>query len=463
MFHDSSNAFKLAELLAEQPELINQYSEEECRALFRDWRFWARAKQLPPAGDWPVWMIMAGRGFGKTWVGSNWVHERAMAYAGRWIALIARTPADARDYMIEGPSGLCRITPSDEAPQYEPTKRRLTWPNGSYATIFSDEAPDQTRGFSGDTAWLDEFAKFKNAPTVWMNLQLGMRESSNDRPRRLITTTPRPIEIIKELVKKYTDFVVTGSSYENRSNLDPTWFEEVVEDYAHTRIGRQEVFAEILSDTPGALWTRDTLEKNRVEGRIQGVDPQIWRDSWSQHMKRIVVAMDPAARSNANAAEHGIIVAGLGQDGHGYILEDVSARTSPEQAARIAINMYDWWKADRIVGEVNFGGDWIQGLLTQTALAMNLRKERDAQRISYKSVVASRGKQVRAEPISAIDEQGRVHHVGVLPELEDQMCTWNPLAGEKSPDRMDARVWALTELMVKATKPTTTSILAGTI
>jgi phage terminase large subunit-like protein len=326
--------------------------------------------------------------------------------------------------------------------------RRVQWPNGSYATIFSDELPDQLRGYSGDTAWLDEFAKFKHPDECWDNLQFGMREASDDRPRRLITTTPRPIKVLKRLINLPGTRKVIGTSHENRMNLDPEWYQETVLEYANTRLGRQEVFAEILDDFPGALWSSSLLERHRVGGKPPRMDVTAWRLSWAERMKRIVIAMDPAAKSGETAAEHGIIVAGLGHDDHGYVLEDISVRGTPDQASRRAIHAYDLWRADRIVGEVNNGGDWIGTTVAQTAKAMCAEGSRPYPNVGYKAVHASRGKQTRAEPISALDEQGRIHHVGLFPELEDQMCSWDPKEPGPSPDRMDARVWALTELML---------------
>jgi phage terminase large subunit-like protein len=231
---------------------------------FFDWRgTWARAKQLPPEGDWTTWVVRAGRAWGKTVAGACWVHERAMEHPGRWIALVARTPADARDYMIEGPGGILKNTHPRERPLYEVSKRRITWPNRSWATIFSDEEPDQLRGYSGDTAWLDEFCKFQNVADTWNNLQFGMREKSNDRPRVLVTTTPRPTPILIQIERLPSTVVITGSSYENRKNLDPRWFEDVLQRYDGTRLGRQEINAEILEDVQGALWTRELLDRCR--------------------------------------------------------------------------------------------------------------------------------------------------------------------------------------------------------
>lgn len=420
--------------VAERRKLLKTLSTDQAAALLWDWRFWARPKQLPPAGDWSTWMLRAGRGFGKTRSGAGWVHARAMKEA-RWIALVARTPADARDYMIEGPGGLERNTAPHERPNYEPSKRRLTWPNGSWATIYSDDEPDQVRGFSGDTAWLDELGKFKHPKAVWDNLAFGMRECSADRPRRLITTTPRPLEILEQIEALPGTITVIGSSYENRANLDPTWFAEEIAAYEGTSWGRQEIHAEILTASEGALWDYDTLERNRV---MRPPD-----------MARIVVSVDPAATSTEQSDETGIVAAGLGVDKHGYVLSDYSGRYKPEAWARRAIVAYDDLEADRIVAEVNNGGEMVGFTVSAVAREMHRNGERSSSEVAFKAIHASRGKVPRAEPISALDEAGRVHHVGLFDRMEKQLCTWEPMSGMRSPDRLDARVWALTDLMLK--------------
>ena len=350
-----------------------------------------------------------------------------MQQPGRWMALVARTPADARDYNIEGPGGLLRNTPEPERPHYEPSKRRLTWPNDAWATIYSDDEPDQLRGFSGDTAVLDEFAKWKHPRDCWDNLQFGMREASGDQPRQLITTTPRPLAILREIEALVSTVVVTGSSYENRSNLDPKWFRDTIAAYEGTRFGRQEIHAEILDEAEGALWNRDLIEKTRVK------EPP--------ELVRVVVAIDPAVTSNADSDETGIVVAGLGRNKHGYVLDDVSGRFKPEGWAKQALQARTVWQADRLIGETNNGGEMV-GYTLRTIGGPNL---------PYRAVTASRGKAARAEPVSALYEQGRVHHVGAHPELEDQLCGWEPLSGDRSPDRLDALVWAVTDLMLGRT------------
>lgn len=367
----------------------------------------------------------------------------------RWIALVAKTPADARDFMLEGPGGLLRNTPPWERPIFISSKKRVVWPNGSWATIYSDEAPDQLRGYSGDTAWLDEFAKWRNPRDCWDNLQFGMREASNDRPRQLITTTPRPLKILRDIKKMISTRTVVGTSYENRGNLDPTWFKETILDYANTLLGRQEIFAEVLEDFQGALWNRKLLEDNRHPGWDSRLESQQqWRDRWKNKLLRIGIAMDPAGSSTESAAEHGIIVGGVDEQGQGYVLEDLSRLSTPAQAATAIIQAYDRWEADIVVGEVNNGGDWIGTTIRAVAKIMKLEGRRDTESIVYNAVRATRGKYTRAEPISSLDEQGQIHHVGLFPELEDQLCTWDPMSGQKSPDRLDARVWLFTQLMV---------------
>lgn len=271
----SANA-SLAESLASLPAwertaILTELSSAELAALEYDWSFWARPKQLPPAGDWLTWLVRAGRGFGKTRTGGGWVHRRAMESPRRWCALIAKTPADARDYMLEGPGGILRNVHPSERPYYEPSKRRVTWPNESWATVYSSEDADQLRGFSGDTAWLDEFAKYSNPREVWDALQFGMREASADQPRVCITTTPRPLPVLEEIEAKRSTVVVTGSSYENRANLAPSWFAETLAAYEGTRLGRQEIHAEILEGAEGRVYS----SFSKLAFPLGNVDPTV--------------------------------------------------------------------------------------------------------------------------------------------------------------------------------------------
>lgn len=409
--------------------ILSDIDNQSAKHLLNDWRCWGRPKQLAPAGDWATWVLRAGRGFGKTRAGAGWVQERAMAFPGRWIALIARIPADARDYMIEGPGGLLRNAPPDAKPQYEPSKRRMTWPNGSWATVYSDEEPDQLRGFSGDTAWLDEFAKFQNPRECWDNLEFGMRESSSDRPRRLITTTPRPLPILTEIEKLPSTVRVVGSSYENRANLDPKWFDETIARYEGTRLGRQEIEAEILDDVPGALWTRELIEQQRLDKAAKLPD-----------FRRVVVGVDPSGSAGEDQGSSiGIVAVALGVDGLAYVLADNTCKLSPDGWGRRAVETASLYEADRIVAEKNFGGAMVEHVIRTV--------DKNA---SIRLVTASRGKVARAEPVAALYEQKKVWHVGAFPKMEDQMCyfTGEGYIGETSPDRADALVWAVTELML---------------
>lgn len=348
-----------------------------------------------------------------------------MAKPGRWLALVARTPADARDHLIESPGGILRNVPPHERPTYEPSKRRLTWPNGSFATVYSDEQPDQLRGFSGDSAALDEFAKWRHPRESWDMLQFGMREASSDRPRIVIATTPRPLSILREIEGRPSTVVVTGSSYENRSNLDPTWYAEVLASYEGTRLGRQEIHAEILTDVPGALWTRDLIERQRL------------REAPETGIQRIVVGVDPAMTSGEDADMTGIVVCAKGADRKGYVLEDCTIRATPEGWAQQVVRAYHKWEADRVVVEVNQGGDLLRSVLHVVDRS-----------IPIKEVRAARGKRTRAEPIAAAYERGDVFHVGSFADLEDEMCGYVPGETTESPDRMDALVWALSDLVL---------------
>jgi predicted phage terminase large subunit-like protein len=319
---------------------------------------------------------------------------------------------------------LLAIAPNSNRPIYEPSKRRLVWPNGVQATLFSSEEPDRLRGPQHGAAWLDELAAFRNVKDTWDNLQFGLRLGR--RPRQLITTTPRPIKLLRELLKRDgADLVLTrGRTADNAANLPPAFFSEIVSRYQGTRLGRQELDAELLEDTVGALWTLDLIE----QGRRAKADIPV--------MRRLVVAVDPAVSVSEASDETGIIVAGLGVDGHGYVLEDASGKLSPIEWASRAVTLYRKYGADRIVAEANQGGLMVE----QTVRTVDPNA-------SFKAVHASRGKITRAEPIAALAEQHRIHHVGGFPELEDQLCSY-AAGSSDSPDRLDAMVWAFTELML---------------
>jgi phage terminase large subunit-like protein len=320
--------------------------------------------------------------------------------------------------MVEGESGILSVCPPWNRPAYEPSKRRLTWPNGALATLYSADEPERLRGPQSDGAWCDEPASWRY-PEAWDMLMFGLRLGSD--PRVVVTGTPKPIKIIKELLQSPTTHVVRGSTYANRRNLSPVFFSQIVKKYEGTRMGRQELQAEILDDNPNALWRRDDIERTRVTSYPD--------------LTRSVVAIDPAVTDDEGSAETGIVVAGVSGAGEYYILDDRSLRSSPRGWATAAITAFHTYHGDRIVGEANNGGDMIEALLR------TVDKE-----IPFKKVTATRGKAIRAEPIASLYERGIVHHVGTFPALEDQLCEWDPSLDGPSPDRLDACVWALTEL-----------------
>jgi predicted phage terminase large subunit-like protein len=389
------------------------------------WRAKARPSQLPPSGNWNGWLVCAGRGFGKNFCGAGFINEAVETRAAGRIALVAATAADARDVMVEGESGILRLAPSWNRPDYEPSKRRLTWKNGAIATLYSAEEEDRLRGPQHDLAWADELAAYQSPESAWDQLMFGLRLGKH--PRWLVTTTPRPIKLLKSLLaREGRDVVVTrGSTFENEANLAPTFLQALRDRYEGTRLGRQEINAELLSDNPGALWRIEWLDRDRV--------------ATAPEFKRIVVAIDPAVSNNEGSDETGIIVAGITSDKQIYILEDGTGKYAPHEWAAKAIALYRKHKADRILAEVNNGGQMVEATIRALDSA-----------VSYKSVHASRGKVVRAEPIAALYEQSKVHHVGNFPMLEDQMCAFtNDFDRSRvgySPDRVDALVWAVTEL-----------------
>lgn len=361
---------------------------------------------------------MAGRGFGKTRSGAEWVRSRVEAGESR-VALVAQTPADARDVMVEGESGLLAVCPPWNKPKYEPSKRQVTWPNGAIAKTYSGFDPDQLRGPQHGTAWADELASWQYPQETWDNLQLGMRLGLD--PRTCITTTPKPVSLLMDLVKAPGTVVTGGSTYENISNLPQAFIDEIVAKYEGTSLGQQELYARLLTEMPGALWTRETIQKHRL--------------SDCPPLQRIVVAIDPAVTATEQSSETGLIVAGLADNGHAYIVDDLSGRLSPDTWGRRAVGAYHTRQADRVIGEQNNGGELVHHVI----------KTIDPE-VAYRAVIASKGKHTRAEPVAGLYEQGRVHHIGAWPALEDQMCTWVP--GETSPDRLDAMVWAVTELVL---------------
>jgi phage terminase large subunit-like protein len=436
---EASFAETLAALTNDElDELLGEMDAEEALQLLYDWNTWARTNQVrpqfqpEPMVDWFVWLLLAGRGSGKTRTGAEtvreWVEEADEPIR---IALVGQTSADVRDVMLQGESGLLTISPPWNMPVHQPSQRRVTWPNGSYAILFSGDAPDQLRGPQFHKAWVDELAKYQYPQETWDNLEFGLR--LGEHPQAVVTTTPRPIPIIKDMLEDEQVKVTRGSSYENISNLASTFIRRVIRKYEGTRVGRQELHAEVLTDMPGALWSYAMIEQARVRHVPE--------------MTRIVIGVDPAVTSHEDSDETGIVVCGKGTDGLGYVLRDLSGRYSPEKWAEKVSGAFYEYKADRVVAEVNNGGD-----LVETVLRSYDRN------IAYKAVHASRGKIARAEPIAALYERGLMRHHGQFAAMEDQMTSYNPgdvptdaqrrKAKQLSPDRMDAMVWAFTELML---------------
>jgi predicted phage terminase large subunit-like protein len=338
---------------------------------------------------------------------------------------MGRTAADVRDIIVEGESGILAISHPKWRPIYEPSKRRLTWPNGARATTYSADEPDSLRGAQHDLAYVDELAAYR-FPDAWDQLMLGLRLGKD--PRCVVTTTPRPTKIIRDLINSPNTLLTRGSSYDNKENLATQFIDTIIARYEGTTLGRQELHAEILDDIPGALWTRRMLDENRV-------------NKAPSDMRRVVVGIDPAVTSNKNSDETGIVVVGMGEDGRGYVLADISGTWSPDTWARKAVAAYHEYKADRLVAEVNNGGDLVERVI----------RTFDAH-CAYTAVHASKGKRARAEPVAALYEQGKVKHVGAFPQLEDQMCTYIAETANESPDRMDALVWACSYLFERQAK-----------
>jgi predicted phage terminase large subunit-like protein len=387
-----------------------------------DWSLWARPNQLMPPGDWTLWIALAGRGWGKSRTGAEFTRVMKDRH-GRGI-LVARTAADIRETMIEGESGILAMSPPWDRPIYNPSKRRLTWANGAVASLFSADEPEALRGPQCNWFWADELASWRYLEATWSNLMFGWRLEPD--PRGFISTTPRPVKLLKELIERPDVVISRGSSYENAGNLARQYYDNVIAPYVGTRTGEQEIEGKLLMDVPGALWTAEMLNECLVEPEKM---PQ---------MQRIVVAIDPATTSTETSDLTGIVVVGLGVDGRGYVIEDASKQCSPLGWARRAIGRYMKHKADLIVAETNNGGDLVE---------RNLRSVN--RHIPYRKVTASRGKVKRAEPVANLFEQGKcsIPRAEGFGDLIDQLRMFTPdEAFLKSPDRADAMVWGFSEL-----------------
>jgi predicted phage terminase large subunit-like protein len=387
-----------------------------------------REEQKTPEGEWLVWLLLAGRGYGKTRTAAEDVAWYGLNRKNSLIAIVAETFADGRDVCIEGESGLISCLPRKAITLWNRSIGELFLTNGTKYKIYSGDKPDGLRGYQHHRAWVDELAKFRYARETWTQLMLGLR--LGDDPRVVVTTTPKPLALLKDLMARENVHVTRGSTFDNAPNLAPTFIEEVRRRYEGTRTGRQELHGEYLEDTPGALWTRQMVDENRIPKNDEALA--------ELGFARVVVAIDPAVTSGEDSDETGIVVAALGADGRAYVLDDKSCRLSPDGWASRAVDAYHTHQADRIVAETNNGGDLVERVIRTVS-----------PRVAYRKVHASRGKRVRAEPVAALYEQGRVSHVGSFPDLEDQMCSFTPEGNDSSPDRVDALVWALTDLMLK--------------
>jgi phage terminase large subunit-like protein len=429
-FDNSLEVDLLEEMVAAQPLRLLKALEHDFIAL-------AHLHQEPPhaannGGPWTTWLMLGGRGAGKTRAGAEWVRAQAAGarpYAEQralHIALVGETAHDAREVMIEGPSGILRHAPRGERPAWTSTRRRLEWPNGAVATAFSADDPEQLRGPQFDAAWCDELAKWRTPDETFDNLQFGLR--LGPRPRQLVTTTPKPIALIKRLVADPRTAVTRASTHINAANLSPAFIEAVIGRYAGTRLGRQEIDGEIIEDRPDALWTRAMIEGCRVDA--------------APPLVRIVVGVDPPASARKGSDACGIVAAGISEAGIVYVLEDATVQGMPPSGwASRAVALYRRLAADAIVAEVNMGGDMVSAVLKQV----------DAN-VPVKTVHATRGKWLRAEPIAAMYAQGKVKHAGAgFADLEDEMCDFGlgGLSGGGSPDRLDALVWAVTDLTMR--------------
>ena len=409
-------------------DLLEVMTPEERGLVARSWPLTARDDQLPPdffdpGADWRVWLFIAGRGAGKTRAGAEWVRaEVARAREPLRIALVAPTLHDARSVMVEGVSGLLAVHEGDERPEYEPSRRLLTWRNGCRAQIFSADEPGSLRGPQFHLAWCDEIARWQKGQEAWDMLMFALR--LGERPRVLATTTPAPVPLVRRLVKDPDTWISRAGTADNAAHLPSGFLEAVRRRYGGTRIGRQELEGELIEDNPDALFRREFVERARMK-----------RGGETSVPVRVVVAVDPPATTGGNAC--GIIAAGCTADGHFHVLEDatVSGR-GPAGWARAAVACYHRHAADRLVAEINQGGDMVEAVIRRVDPC-----------VSFRAVRATRGKAVRAEPVAALYEQGRVHHVAAVPELEEELLAFEEIiAADGSPDRADALIWAITEL-----------------
>ena len=429
MMHDWRLQWLLGMPEAERLRKLAELTEAERRELAHDWPLFARPEQLPPKGDWRIWLILAGRGFGKTRAGAEWVRGVAEANGSARIALVGASLAEARSVMVEGESGILALSPNQRRPAFEPSLRRIMWPNGAQASLYSGGEPDSLRGAQHSHAWCDEIAKWDNsgdrASQTWNNLLFGLR--LGEKPQVVATTTPRAVPLLRRLLDGQQVVVTRGKTEDNRINLPARFIRDIRRSFGASALARQELDGELIADHAGALWTRAMLEQCRE------VAP-------SSPAARVVIGVDPPASSGGDAC--GIVVVALGRDGLARVLADASVtRPTPERWARAVAEAAHIWGADRVVAEANQGGAMVESVLRAADVGLPLRL-----------VHARVGKAARAEPVAALYEAGKVRHAGQFPALEDELCGL-VAGGEyrgpgRSPDRADAAVWALTELML---------------
>ena len=404
-------------------EFMASFKDMEADILNLDFAINARREQLPPPGLWNIWIILAGRGFGKNFAGSNWLIDKHLTGEMHNTGIIAATASDLRRYCIEGPSGIIAQAPAHFKPKDVPSKSRLEWPNGTYSHYFTAEKPTRLRGPNLDGAWCDELSWWSKMEETWDMLSFALRLGAH--PQRIITMTPRPNKLVKKLLEREgRDTVVTrGATYDNASNLSGIYIDELKDKYEGTRLGRQEIGGELLTDADGALWNYDMLDKLRVLTEPEG-------------LIRIGVGLDPSITSGEKADEAGIVVAGKDKNGEGHVIADHSLRGTPLQWAEKAIWAYYYYRANHIVAESNQGGEMITTILNGID-----------NKVPVKLVHASHGKVARAEPVSTLYERGKVYHHGTFHKLEDEMCDFVPDDIMESPNRVDALVWVLTDLV----------------
>lgn len=466
---------------------LAEFDEDILKELLYSWHFWARPNQIAPLGNWTYWLLLAGRGFGKTRTGAEWVNAKVESGRAKRIALVAPTAADVRKTMVEGESGILAISPPWNRPIWEPSKLQLTWPNGAIAQLFSAEEPERLRGPQFDTFWADELAAWQKCQQTWDMLQFGFRLGRH--PQGCITTTPKPIPIVRELLRdsleekdvppELKSIVVTkGSTYDNRGNLATQFFSKVVRRYEGTRLGRQELDGEVLDDMPGALWNRANIDANRIRLTTPPFPPVIQPEDFlnsgsdriediavlrrmarqiiehiPEDVSRCIVAVDPNVSNEEGSDEIGITVTAKGLSGRGYVLADCSMRGTPLEWATTAILAYDAFMADRIIGEANQGGNMVEHTIKTTATHLRREGKRESDFVPVTMVHATKGKVTRAEPPSGLYEQNRITHIGTHTTLEDQMCLFTLDFDRKamgySPDRVDSLVWGLTHLFLE--------------